>query len=149
MSDKKPPLSALRRKARHYGVQALYQWQMAKAPLASIEAEFRADNDMRHVDVEYFHEILFEVPKRLSALEALFGPHLDRDVSDVGPVELAVLRMATYELEQRVDIPYKVVLNEAVSLTKKFGPEDSHKFINGVLDKVAQQLRQTELAAKP
>lgn len=148
MSEKTPPLSALRRKARHYAVQGLYQWQMAGASLNSIEAEFRADNDMRHVDLEYFHEILHEVPKSLTELDDCFKDHLDRDLADVGPVELAILRMSTYELQQRLDVPYKVVLNEGVSLAKKFGPEDSHKFINGVLDKVAQQLRQVEFSAQ-
>lgn len=139
---------ATRRKARHYAMQALYQWQMAKAPLNVIETEFRTDNDMTHVDIPYFHELLHGVPKNLGAVEAAFSDHLtERATNELDPITLALLRLATYELMHRIDVPYKVVINESVALAKKFGATDSHKFINGVLDKVAGKLRHIEIAA--
>ena len=140
--------AATRRMARHYAMQALYQWQMAGSSLNAIEAEFRTDNDMKNVDVDYFHDLLHGVPKHLSELEALFAPYrVERALSELDPVTQALLRMACYELQHRIDVPYKVVINEAVSLAKKFGAEDAHKFINGVLDKVSAQVRALEVKA--
>lgn len=147
-SAHKGSTAATRRMARHYAMQGLYQWQMAGASINVIEAEFRTDNDMKNVDVEYFHEILHGVPQHLSDVEALFSPHLvDRALDELDPVTQALLRMATYEFKFRMDVPYKVVINEAVSLAKKFGAEDSHKFINGVLDKTAAVVRAIEVKA--
>ena len=141
-------LVARRRKARHYAMQALYQWKMAQSPINQIEAEFRTDNDFSKVDAEYFHELLHEVPARLDEIDNAIEPALlDRSLDEIGPVEIALLRMAIYELQQRIDVPYKVVINEAVALAKKFGPADSHKFINAVLDRVAPQFRALELKA--
>ncbi|MCB1707550.1 MAG: transcription antitermination factor NusB [Halioglobus sp.] len=140
-------LAAERRKARHYGMQALYQWHMAGASLAAIEAEFRADYDFSHVDLEYFQALLHGVPAHVDALEATFEPLLDRKLDDLDPIERTLLRMGTFELAHRLDVPYKVVINEAVALTKKFGATDGHKYINGVLDKVARQLRKVEIDA--
>lgn len=139
---------AARRKARHYSMQALYQWQMAGSSINVIEAEFHSDNDMTHVDVEYFRELLHSVPKQYSALMAQFEPYLqDRSLEELDPITKALLLMATYELGQRIDVPYKVVINEAVSLAKKFGATDSHKFINAVLDRLSVQLRAIEVKA--
>ena len=144
----KSTVAATRRMARHYAMQALYQWKMAGSTLNTIEAEFRVDNDMSHVDVEYFHEILHGVPEHLSDIEATFEPFLvERSLAELDPVTQALLRMSTYELKFRIDVPYKVVINEAVSLAKKFGAEDSHKFINGVLDKAAAVVRAVEVKA--
>lgn len=145
----KGQLAATRRMARHYAMQALYQWRMAGSSINAIEAEFRVDNDMSNVDLEYFREILHGVPEHLSELEAAFEPFLvERSLVELDPVTQALLRMATYELKFRIDVPYKVVINEAVSLAKKFGAEDSHKFINGVLDKTAEILRAIEVKAE-
>lgn len=139
-------LIARRRKSRHYAMQALYQWKMSGSALSQIESEFRTDNDFSKVDCEYFHELLHEIPAQLDLLDDAIKPALtDRELEEIGPIEHALLRMATYELKERIDVPYKVVINEAVSLAKKFGPEESHKFINAVLDKVAEQYRQLEL----
>jgi N utilization substance protein B len=139
---------AARRKARHYAMQALYQWQMAGSAINVIEAEFRTDYDMKLVDVQYFHELLHDVPAQLDALEPIFSKYLqDRALNELDPVTLALLRMATYELKNRIDVPYKVVINESVSLAKKFGAADAHKFINGVLDKTASELRTAEVGA--
>ena len=147
--EHKGQLAALRRMARHYAMQALYQWQMAGSSLNSIEAEFRTDNDMSKVDVEYFHEILHGVPQNLSDIDAAYEPYLvERSLVELDAITRALLRMATYEFKFRMDVPYKVIINEAVSLAKKFGAEDSHKFINGVLDKTAPVLRALEVNAE-
>ena len=140
------PLAAKRHKARHYAMQALYQWQMADATLADIEAEFREEYDFSKVDGDYFHALVHEVPDKLDDIEALYAPYMvARELDELGPVERALLRIATFELMERIDVPYKVVINEAVTLAKKFGAQDSHKFINGVLDQTARQVRQVEI----
>ena len=147
-SASKGATAATRRMARHYAMQGLYQWQMAGASINVIEAEFRTDNDMKNVDLAYFHDLLHGVPEHLSELEETFSPFLvERSLAELDPVTYALLRMATYELKFRIDVPYKVVINEAVSLAKKFGAEDSHKFINGVLDKTAAVTRAIEVNA--
>ena len=142
-------LAAERRRARHYGMQALYQWYMAGASLGSIEAEFRSDYDFSNVDLEYFQALLHGVPAHVDELEAMIEPLLDRKLSDLDPIERTLLRMGVFELAQRPDVPYKVVINEAVALTKKFGATDGHKYVNGILDKVARELRKVEIEAAP
>ena len=139
--------ASARRKARHYAMQALYQWQMAGANLNAIEAEFHADNDMSKTDVAYFRELLHGVAKNLDEVEGTYAAFLDRDVQELDPVSRALLRMATFEMKNRIDVPYKVVINEAVALAKKFGPTDAYKYINGILDKVAAQERSVEVKA--
>jgi N utilization substance protein B len=140
-------LAAERRKARHYGMQALYQWHMAGASVTDIEAEFRADYDFTHVDLEYFQALLHGIPACVDELDAAMEPLLDRKLDDLGPVERALLRMGMYELIHRIDVPFKVVINEQVALAKKFGATDSHKYVNGVLDKAARQWRKVEIDA--
>lgn len=139
-------LAAQRRKARHFGLQALYQWTLSDASLIDIDAEFRVDNDFRHTDGEYFQALLRGVMEDVESLEALFSPLLDRALDDLDPIERNLLRMGTFELKERIDVPYKVVINEAVSLAKKFGATESHRYINGILDKVASELRAVERA---
>ncbi len=147
--SKHNPLAAKRHKARHYAMQALYQWHMAESTLADIEAQFRDEYDFGKVDGEYFHALLHEVPANIDIIEAEYAPFMvERDLEELGPVERALLRIGTFELMQRIDVPYKVVINEAVTLAKKFGAQDSHKFINGVLDQVARQQRQVEINAE-
>lgn len=139
-------LAAQRRKARHFGLQALYQWTLSGASAADIEAEFRIDNDFQHTDGEYFSAVLKGVVRDVDALEALFSPVLDRRLGELDPIERNLLRLGTFELRDRIDVPYKVVISEAVALAKKFGATDSHRYINGVLDKVARDLRTVEHA---
>lgn len=139
---------AARRKARHYGMQALYQWQMTKESLAEIELQFLTDYDFDKVDVDFFRDIVHQVPASIAELEGAFSKYLDRELKDLDAIELALLRLGTYELIKRIDIPYKVVINEAVSLAKKFGATDGHKYINGVLDKLAKDYRQIEVNAE-
>jgi transcription antitermination protein NusB len=142
-------LPAQRSKARHYAMQALYQWSVTKNPLNVIEAEFHTDNDMSVVDTDYFHELVHQVPAQLTVLETDFLPFVtDMALHELDPITLALLRLATYELRFRPDVPYKVVINEALRLAKKFGATDSYKFINGVLDKVAARLRTVEVQAE-
>ena len=150
MSDKKTSTfnPAARRKARHYGMQAIYQWQMTQNPLDEIEANFLVDYDFSNVDKAYFHELVFEVPACVSELEAAYSDFLQgRAAEELDPIELALLRVGSYELVKRIDIPYKVAINEAVSLAKKFGAAESHKYINAVLDKLAQKVRALEVNA--
>ena len=139
-------LAAQRRKARHFALQALYQWTLSGASVSDIEAEFRVDNDFQHTDGDYFNAVRKGVAEHVEALEALFHPVLDRTLDELDPIERNLLRLGTFELRDRIDVPYKVVISEAVALAKKFGATDSHRYINGVLDKVARDLRTVEHA---
>ncbi len=141
------PRTAQRRKARNLLVQALYQWQLSDSPLHEIEAQFRADNKAK-IDWEFFHQIFNGVGRKAVALDAQLAPLLDRAVSDLNPVEHAILRLGCFELGERLDVPYRVVINECVDLARTFGATDSHKYINGVLDKAAKQLRALEVNAR-
>ncbi|PCK08319.1 MAG: transcription antitermination factor NusB [Alteromonadaceae bacterium] len=139
--------AAKRSRARHYAMQAIYQWQMTANQVNVIEAEYRTDNDMSKVDVDYFHELFHGVTAKKSELDSCFSPYLkDLSIDRLDPITLALLRLSCFEFSQRADVPYRVVINESVNLAKKFGAADSHKFINGVLDKVALDLRATEVA---
>lgn len=131
--------------ARRRAMQALYQWQMTGHDLRDIDSQFRTEQDMSKVDVDYFHELLHGVPKIVDELDAIIEPYMDRTMQEVDPVERAILRLAAYELQQRIEIPYRVVINEAIVLAKAFGSDNSHTFVNGVLDKAARQVRQAEI----
>ncbi|KTD47566.1 transcription antitermination factor NusB [Legionella quateirensis] len=134
-----------KRKARKLALQALYQWLMSGSDLHEIEAQFRVINNMDKVDVEYFARLLHGVPAHVEALEASFSPFLDRDVSGLNPIELTVLRIGSFELFHCPEIPYKVVLDESISLTKEFGSQDGHRYVNGVLNNLAKQVRAVEI----
>ena len=128
--------------ARRYAMQALYQWQMTGQDLNLIDAQFLTEEDMNKADVVYFQELLHQSLQRTHILNEALVPFLDRPLEQVDPVERAILWIATYELLFRPDVPYRVVINEAVELAKKFGAEQGHRFVNGVLDKLSRQLRQ-------
>lgn len=136
-----------RRRARKSAMQALYQWQISGQSLGEIEEQFRVDQDMSKVDLAYFHELLHRVPACLDEVDNVIAPHADRPVDEVDPVERAILRIGAYELKFRPDIPYRVVLNEAIQLAKQFGAVDGHKYVNGILDKLARELRGIEVRA--
>lgn len=136
---------AARRKARRFALQALYQWHIAGGNLGEIEAQFRSENAMHKVDLPFFHELLHKIPANIGPLDEHLVPLLDRKKEDLGVVELSALRIGAYELCYRIDIPYRVCINEAVELTKVFGAEDSYRYINGVLDKLARTVRTTEI----
>lgn len=142
-----PTKPSNRKKARSLLVQALYQWQLSGTDIAIIEAEFFTDNRMDKVDTGFFRELLHGIPYKLDELDQRIAPLLDRALGDLDPVSLAVLRIGTYELLFRIDVPYKVAINEGVNLAKSFGPTEAHKYINGVLDKVAAGSRQSEIRA--
>jgi N utilization substance protein B len=125
-------------------MQALYQWDLSGSTLSGIEVQFLEDEDFSKADKDYFHELLHQVPARLDEVEQAFTPYLDRPLDEIDPVERAVLRMASYELMARIDVPYKVIINESVNLTKKFGAEQAYKYINAVLDQTARRLRAVE-----
>ncbi|WP_406664289.1 transcription antitermination factor NusB [Gallaecimonas sp. GXIMD1310] len=126
---------AFRRKARRLALQALYQWQMTNDPIADVEHQFLTEQDVSEVDVDYFRDLIVGVATRTEELDAILSQYVSRPLSDVDHVEKAALRLGLYELTQRKDVPYKVALNEAIELAKAFAAEDSHKFVNGVLDK--------------
>lgn len=133
-----------RRKARRFALQGLYEWQMSGNPSWEIEARYRVENAMHKVDLDYFHELLHRIPQITEELDALLIPHLDREFQTLDPVELATLRIGAYELKHRLDVPYRVVINEGIELAKVFGASESHRYINGVLDKLSASLRQLE-----
>ncbi|MCC1497012.1 transcription antitermination factor NusB [Alcanivorax sp. 1008] len=147
MTDQTPVPStpAARRKARRFALQAVYQWQLSKNDVGDIEVQFLTDNDMKKVDRTYFHELLHGVPARLSELDAALQPALDRPLIEVSQVEKAILRISAFELLARPDVPWRVIINEGIELAKVFGADDSFKYVNGVLDKVARRLRTEEV----
>ena len=139
-----PTTYAAKRKARRFAVQGLYEWHMSGNPIHAIEARTRADNAMHKVDIGYYHELLSQVAERKDELDALLQPVVDRDLAALDGVELATLRLGAYELAHHLEIPYRVVLDEAIELAKHFGGADSHKYVNGVLDRIAQTTRSAE-----
>ena len=138
-------MSVKRSRARRIAVQGLYQWQMTGQDIGEIDAQFLADEDVSRFEVTYFKDLLHGVPAHLNELDELLGPLLDRAVEKVDPVERAILRLGAYELSHHPEIPYRVTINEAVELAKLFGAEQGHRYINGVLDKMARKVRQTEI----
>lgn len=142
-SSGKIPISH-RKRARDLLVQALYQWKLSGNDPVTIEAEFRADNGKK-TDWDFFHHALSYIAEHAVTLNKLYAPHLDRPADQLDPIETGILQLGMFELSQRIDVPYKVVINECVELAKKYGATESHKYINGVLDKTARELRKTEL----
>lgn len=140
-------MTAARHKARHYAVQALYQWAVSANALRDIENHFLEDFDFSGTDVAYFRELLHQVPADLEAIDLAMTPFLHIAAEKLGAVERAILRIAVYELRARPDVPYRVVLNEAIGFARRFGATDSHRFVNAVLDRVAHQLRGIECEA--
>jgi transcription antitermination protein NusB len=136
-----------RRKARSLALQAIYQWQLNVDSIANIKLQFLDKINSNKVDATYFNELLDGTIKNVTTIDKSITPFLDRKIKELDAVELAVLRLATYELMQRLDVPYKVIINEALELTKKFGSIDGYKYINGVLDKAARELRSTEFTS--
>jgi len=132
---------AERRRARQFSVQAVYQWQITGASFAQIIEQFSVDQDLSKTDVPYFKELLSGVINRADDLDEKLSPYLSRKIKDVDMVDLAILRLAMFELTFRTDVPEKVVLNEAIELAKDFATDESYKFVNGVLDKALRSLK--------
>ncbi|WP_333877622.1 transcription antitermination factor NusB [Methylobacter sp.] len=141
-------MSQARTNARKAAVQALYQWQMAGQNLSEIERQFLEEERLKDAQKSYFVELFYGVPKNLDAIDKALSEFVDRPVDTIDPVERAILRIGAYELLHRLDMPYRVVLNESINLAKYFGADGSHKYVNGILDKVAQQKRTMEIKTK-
>ncbi len=142
--NKPSPFSG-RRKARRYALQALYGWMLSDNPLHDVETYILLEHAEDNFDQEYFKILLHQIPTQVESIEVIMLPFLTRKLEDLGPIELTILRISIFELKERLDIPYRVIINEGLELAKTFGSPDSHKFINGVLDKVARVIRTSEL----
>ena len=133
--------------ARRSALQALYQWQLTGYDLAEIERQFIEERGLDHGDPAYFKELLHEIPNKLDVIDAALGEFTSRPVNDIDQVERAVLRIGAYELLYRLELPYRMVLNECINLTKAFGATHGHKFVNSILDRIAHKNRATEIAS--
>lgn len=133
-----------KRRARKLAVQALYQWQMSGAEMSEVEAQFRAVNTMDKVDLDYLKRLIYGISKACKKIDQTFAPFLDRMVQELNPIELAVLRLSTFELLFCPEVPFEVVLDEGVTLTKEYGSQDGYRYVNGVLHQLAKQVRAIE-----
>ncbi len=135
--------------ARRAALQALYQWQLNPSSIVEIEAQFMADSHIQLGSKDFFSALLHGVLADLDMIDTALSSALDRPLTQLNPVELSVLRLGVYELMSMPETPYRVIINEAIELAKAFGAEGGHAYVNGVLDKLAQQhLRQAEAAAQ-
>jgi transcription antitermination protein NusB len=141
-------MSQSKTNARKAVVQALYQWQMTGQSLTSIELQFEEDGRFKGIQKSYFKELFHGIPENLDAIDAALSEFVDRPVDVIDPVERAILRLGAYELMHRPEMPYKVVINESINLAKDFGADGSHRYVNGILDKVAQEKRKVEIKSK-
>ncbi len=135
---------AARSRARRRALQAVYAWQLSGTPMDSVVAQFEHEQEMEIADLDYFKDLVAGVAAKVGELDAKLVPFLDRPIEQVDPIERAVLRLAAYELVHRIDVPFRVVINEAVEVAKRFGAEYGHTYINGVLDKAAAEWRSVE-----
>ena len=131
---------AMRHKARHFALQAVYQWQMTGDNPTEIERQFREDQPIQGADLDYMHDLISGVITNIAQIDETFSPYLSRPLDDLDEVDKAVLRLGTFELMFRQEVPFRVVINEAIMLAKSFAEKASHKFVNGVLDKVVRHL---------
>ena len=133
-----------RSRARRRALQAIYAWQLSHTAINKVIDQFQNEQDMEVADQEYFEDLVRGVEANLGTLDEALSHFLDRDIAQVDPIERAVLRIAAYELRHRIDVPYRVVLNEAIETSKRFGAEHGHTYVNGVLDRAAAEWRSTE-----
>lgn len=140
------PTPTKRRKARRLALQALYQWQLTQTSLSEIKNQFITDPSFVKVDSIYFSELLQSIPQCVIELDEHIKPFLDRKTEELNPIELAILRIGVYELSHRLDIPWRVAIDEALRLAKTFGASEGFRFVNAVLDKVARKLRAPEIS---
>ena len=136
-----------RTRARRRAMQALYAWQMSGGTAQQVIAQFAHEQAHEIADLEYFEDLVRGVMSHQAALDEGLLPHLDRKVDEVDPVERAAMRIAAYEFKHRLDVPYRVVINEAIETVKRFGAEHGHTYVNGVLDKLARALRPADFEA--
>ena len=141
-------MSQARTNARKAAVQALYQWQMTGQSIVEIERQFLEEERLKDAQKSYFTELFHGVPRNVDVIDKILSEFVDRPVDMIDPVERAILRIGVYEMVNRLDMPYRVILNESINLAKYFGADGSHKYVNGILDKVAQQKRTVEIKNK-
>jgi len=141
--------SRARHRARSLLVQALYQWQIGGDDPGEIIVQFVDGRDMSGADVEYFRESMRAITAGIEGLDAQIAPLLERSLAMVDPVERAILRLACYELEVRLEVPVRVVIDEAVELAKRYGAEQGHRFVNGLVDRLAHRIRVHEFGPAP
>ncbi|MCK4676425.1 MAG: transcription antitermination factor NusB, partial [Gammaproteobacteria bacterium] len=144
----KKSVAKARGKARRFVMQAIYQWQMTGDSITDIKQQFFDENNFSVIDSAYFSELVSGVASSISEIDPLLEKYMTRLVESVDPVERSILRLATYEFLYRIDVPYRVVLNEAISITKEYCAENSHTFVNAVLDKVAKEVRHIEVQSR-
>ena len=144
----KPPAKSTRRRARELALQGIYQWRLTAGDKEQIEKQIREEKGMGRYDADFFSKLLLGTLTQHAELETALAPHLDRTLNELSPVEFSVLLLGAYELVHHPEIPYRVIINEAVELTKTFGGSDGHKYVNGVLDKLAGQVRAAEARAR-
>jgi N utilization substance protein B len=137
-----------RSRARRRALQAVYAWQLSNTAINKVIDQFRHEQDMEVADLDYFEDLVRGVEANLGTLDEALAKFLDRDIAQVDPIERAVLRIAAYELRHRLDVPYRVVINEAIETTKRFGSEHGHTYVNGVLDHAAADWRKAEAQAQ-
>jgi N utilization substance protein B len=147
MAGRPDRASRTRSLSRKLAMQALYQWQLTGQTAAELRNQYATEEGYGDADAEYFRELLNGITDGAAALDASLATFIDRPVEQLDPVERAVLLIGLYELGQRLDVPYRVVINEGVELAKRFGATDGHKFVNAVLDRAARSLRVAEQAA--
>lgn len=135
-----------RRIAREFALQGIYQWQVAGGSASFIEQQLRESDGFKHVDDKHFVHVLHGVLQHAEELEKIILPHLDRALTELSPVESAILLLSTFELIHNPEIPYRAIINEAIELARTYGGSDGYKYVNGVLDKLAVQLRPVEAA---
>lgn len=134
-----------RERARRFAMQALYGWHIAKHDIKDVEKFYRADRNPKNYDEDYFIHLIRSIADQTTELDTELAIHSDRAINELDPIELAILRIATFEFKHSFDIPFRVVIHEAISLAQQFGAHDSYKFVNTVLDKMARQLRPAEV----
>lgn len=137
-------MKSARRRSREFAVQGLYQWQLNAADPTLIADDLKRTKGFEQADEKHFRELLYGVVEHVESLHASLQPYLDRPVKELSPVEHAILLVGVYEFKHHVEVPYRVVINECVELAKTFGGTDGFKYVNGVLDKAAAGLRETE-----
>lgn len=137
-----------RSRSRRRALQAVYAWQMSKSPIAKVIEQFQHEQDMEIADLQYFEDLVRGVAEHHDELDLELVKYLDRTLEQVDPIERAVLLIAAYELRHRPDVPYRVVINEAIETSKRFGSDQGHTYVNGVLDKAAADWRATEIQQK-
>ena len=136
-----------RSRARRRAMQAVYAWQLSGSEVGNVIAQFAHEQAKEVADLEYFEDLVRGVDQHQNDLDEALAPFLDRDIEQVDPIERAVLRLAAYELRLRPDVPYRVVINEAIETVKRFGAEYGHTYVNGVLDHAAAEWRAAEVQA--